>query len=70
MCANAQNHQTICAVKSHLVQLQHSKTLETHENKEKLFELNVQFVRIFIRIYTILKIHKVCNSFKTLQTHS
>jgi len=38
--ANAQNHQTICAVKSHLAHLQHSKTLEKHENK-KLFELNV-----------------------------
>jgi len=29
--AYAQNHQTICAVKSHLAHLQHSKTLEKHE---------------------------------------
>jgi len=38
--ANAQDHQIICAVKKHPAQLQHSKTLEKHENK-KLFELNV-----------------------------
>jgi len=68
-CANAQNHQTICAVKSYLAHLQHYKTLEKHENK-KLFDLNVQFVRIFIRFYTILKIHEVCNSFRTLLTQS
>jgi len=29
--------------------LQHSKTLEKHENKEKLSELNVYFVRILAR---------------------
>jgi len=34
-------HQTICAVKSHLGHLQHSKSLEKQENQEKLFELNV-----------------------------
>jgi len=31
---------------------QHSKTLEKCENKEKLFELNVYFVRFLIRFYT------------------
>ena len=31
--------------------LQPSKTLEKHENKEKLFELNVYFVRILARVY-------------------
>jgi len=36
-CANAQYHQIICAVKSHLGHLQHSESLEKHENKEKLF---------------------------------
>jgi len=30
--------QTICAVKSHLVNLRHSKTKKKHENKMKLFE--------------------------------
>jgi len=52
-CAEAY-YQTICAVKSHLAHLQHSKSLEKHENK-KLFELNVLFVRIFIRFYTYSK---------------
>jgi len=33
-------HQTICAVKSHLARLQHSRSLEKYENK-KVFELNV-----------------------------
>jgi len=32
--------QTICAVKSHLTHLQHSKSLDNHETK-KLLELNV-----------------------------
>jgi len=45
-CVNAQYHQIICIVKCHLAPLQHSKSL--HENK-KLFELNVQFVRIVTR---------------------
>jgi len=49
--------------------LQHSKTLEKQENK-KLFELNVQFVRIFTRFYNILKIHKICNALTTLLTQS
>jgi len=40
-CANAWYHQTICVVKSNLAHLQHSKSLEKYENKEKLFELNV-----------------------------
>jgi len=42
-CATAQYHQTICAVKtdSRALHLQRSKTLEKHENKEKLFENNV-----------------------------
>jgi len=47
--------QTICVVKSHLAHLQNSKALEKHENKEKLFEVNVLFVRIFIRLYTYSK---------------
>jgi len=64
-----QYHQTICAVQSHLAPFQLSKTLEKHENK-KLFELNVYFVRIFIRFYTYSKIYKVCNSFRTLLTQS
>ena len=33
--------QTICAVKSHLAHLQHSKSSEKYENKEKIFELDV-----------------------------
>ena len=33
-----------------LAQLQHSKAMEQHANK-KLFEWNVYFVRIFIRLY-------------------
>jgi len=33
--------QTLSVVTSHLAHLQHSKSLEKHENKEKLFELNV-----------------------------
>jgi len=40
-CANAQYHQTICVVKSNLAHLQHSKSLEKYENKEKVFDLNV-----------------------------
>jgi len=34
-CATSQYHQTICVVKSHLVHLQHSKTLGKNENKAK-----------------------------------
>jgi len=30
-CANAQCHQTICVVKSHLAHLQHFKSLEKHD---------------------------------------
>jgi len=52
-CAEAY-YQTICAAKYHLAHLQHSKSLEKHENT-KLFELNVLFVRIFIRFYTYFK---------------
>jgi len=37
-----------------LARLQHSKTLEKHENK-KLFELIVYFGRIFVRFYTYFK---------------
>jgi len=47
-CATAQ---AICAAKSHLAHLQHSITLQKHENK-KLFESNVYFVHILIRFYT------------------
>jgi len=43
-------HQTICAVKSDLTHLQHSKSLEQHKN-EKLFELNVYFLHILKRFY-------------------
>jgi len=42
-------------MKSHLAQLQHSKTLEKHEYKEKLVELNVYFFRVCIRFYTYSK---------------
>jgi len=48
-------HQTICAVKSHLAHLQHSKSLEKYESKEKLFEWNVWIFRIFIRFCTYSK---------------
>ena len=34
-----------------LVHLQHPKTLEEHEDKEKLSELNVCFVRILMTSY-------------------
>jgi len=34
-----------------LAHLQFSTTLEKHENKGKLFELNMYFVRILIRFY-------------------
>jgi len=53
-CATAQ---TICAVKSHLAHLRHSKTKKKHENK-KLFELNVYFVRILIRFYILIQFFK------------
>ena len=63
--ANTQHHQNCCAVKSH------SRVLATFqsngnstENKE-LFEWNVCFVRILIRLYIQYGIHKVCNSLKT-----
>ena len=49
-CTNAQYRQTIWGVKCHLAHLQHSKTLEKHEN-QKLFELNVYFVRIFMILH-------------------
>ena len=66
-CATAQ---TVGAVKSHLAHLRHSKTQKKQENK-KLFELNVYFVRIFIRFCMfILIVHKACNSFRTLLAQS
>jgi len=48
--------QTICAVKSHLAHLRHSKTNKKHENKKKLFALNVYFVRILIRFYILTQV--------------
>ena len=52
---DAQCHQTICAVKSHLAHLQHSKSLEKYENKDKVFELKVYIFRTFIRFCTYSK---------------
>jgi len=48
--------------------LQHSKTLWKHKNKWKLFELNMHFVRILIKISTYYIIHKVCTALRTLRT--
>jgi len=51
--------------------LQPSIPLEKHENKEKLFELNMYFVRNLARFVLILIIiHKVCNSLRTVLTQS
>jgi len=47
-----------------LAYLQHSKAMDKHANK-KLFEWNVYFVPILIRLYIYHIIHKVCNSLKT-----
>jgi len=67
-CANTQDHQNCCAVKSH------SRALATFqsngnstENKEQ-FEWNVYFVRILLRLHNYYITHKVCNSLKTSPT--
>jgi len=52
--------------KERLQQYKHWKCRKT----EKECKLNVHFVRILITFCTILKIHKVCNSFETLQAQS
>jgi len=63
-CANTQDHQNCCAVKSH------SRALATFQNNgnylenKELFEWNVYFVRILIRLYIYYTIHTVCNSLK------
>jgi len=66
-CANTQDNQNCCAVKSHSRAL---ATIQSNgnstENKE-LFQWNVYFVRILIRLY-IYYIIKNCNSLKTLLT--
>jgi len=68
-CANVQYHQTICS-KSHLAQFSTFQNIGKHENKEKLFELNGALFVFLYDFALILKIHSVCNSFRTLLTQS
>ena len=63
-CANTQDHQYCCAVKSH------SRVLATLQSngkarKQEAIWTKCYFVRIFIRLYIYYIIHKVCNSLKT-----
>jgi len=63
-CANTQDHQYCCAVKSHSRVL---ATLQCNEEarKQEAICMKCCFVRILIRLYIYYIIHKVCNSLKT-----
>jgi len=68
-CANTQDHQNCCAVKSH------SRVLATFQSngkarKQKAIWIICYFVRILIRLYIYYIIHKVCNSLKTPLTQT
>jgi len=68
-CANTQDHQNCCAVKSH------SRVLATLQSNGKVRRqeaiwMKCYFVRILIRLYIYYIIHKVCNSLKTPLVHS
>jgi len=66
-CANTQDHQNCCAVKSH------SRILAAFQSngkarKQEAIWMKRYFVRILIRLYIYYIIHKVCNSLKTSLT--
>jgi len=63
-CANTQDHQNCCAVKSH------SRALATFQSngkacRQEAISIKCYFVRNLIRLYIYYIIHKVCNSLKT-----
>ena len=67
-CANTQDHQNCCAVKSH------SRVLATFQRNGKTrkpdaISMKCYFVRILIRLYIYYIIHKVCDSLKTALAH-
>jgi len=67
-CANTQDHQNCCAVKSH------SRVFATLQSngksrKQEALSMKCHFVRILIRLYIYYKIHEVCNSLKTTLVH-
>jgi len=51
----------LCTVKSHSHALATFQSNGNSTENKKLFEWNVSFVRILIRLYTYYKTHKVCN---------
>ena len=68
-CANTQDHQNRCAVKSH------SRALATFQSngevsKQEAIWMKCYYVRILIRSYIYYTIDKVCNSLKTPLTQS
>jgi len=64
-CANTQDHQNCCAMKAHSRACATFQSNGNSTEKKELFEWNVCFVRILIRLYIYYVIHKVCNSLKT-----
>jgi len=67
-CANTQDHQNCCGVKSHSrVHATFQRNGKTR--KQEAMWMKCYFVRILIRLYIYYIIYKVCNSLKTPLAH-